>query len=65
MVLTNLHHNCKGEYVARIYNPANEKETFTLKIGKIVISDFANKGEVVSVVLNGDNVKVMHDKMPV
>ena len=65
VILTNLHHNCKGEYVARIYNPVNEKETFTLKIGKIVISDFANKGEVVSVVLNGDNVKVMHDKMPV
>jgi alpha-mannosidase len=65
VVLTNLHHNGKGEYVARIYNPSSEKESFTLKFGEVEVSGFANKGEVVSVVLNGDKCGVVHDKTPV
>lgn len=65
VVLTNLHHNGKGEYVARIYNPSSEKESFTLKFGEVEVSGFANKGEVVSVVLNGDKWEVVHDKTPV
>ena len=65
VVLTNCHKNEKGEYIARIYNPAESTESFRLQLGEVCVDGMAGKGEVVSVVVYNSKGKVIHDKMPV
>ncbi len=65
VVLTNCHHNEKGEYIARVYNPAENTETFRLTIGDVAVEGKADKGEVVSIVVKGGNGEVLHDRMPI
>lgn len=63
-VLVNCHHNANGEYIARIYNPADNAESFCLQIGDTVVKGTAGKGEVVSVVVKDGRGTVLSDKMP-
>ena len=65
VVLTNCHVSEKGEHVARLYNPAQTEEEFTLTVGKVSASGIAGGGEVVSVVVSDGKAEVVHDKMPV
>ena len=65
VIMTNCHHNDNGEYVVRIYNPAQTEEEFTLTVGKATTCAAAGAGEVVTVVVKDGVVKVVHDKMPV
>ena len=65
VVLTNFHHNEKEEYIARVYNPANETESFRLTVGGITAEGMAKKGEVVSVVVKDGKAEIIADKMPV
>ena len=65
IVLTNCHQNEKGEYIVRLYNPAESTENFRLQIGEACVEGVASKGEVVSVVVHNGEGKVIHDKMPV
>jgi alpha-mannosidase len=65
VVLTNCHQNEKGEYIVRLYNPAESTENFRLQIGEACVEGVASKGEVVSVVVYNGEGKVIHDKMPV
>lgn len=65
VVLTNCRHNAKGEYIARIYNPDEDTETFRLTIGDVAVEGKADKGEVVSIVVKDGKGDVVHDKMPV
>ncbi len=64
VVLTNCHYNEKGEYIARIYNPSENTESFRLQVGEVCVEGTANKGEVVSVVVKDGIGKILHDKMP-
>ena len=65
VVLTNCHQNEKGEYIARLYNPAESTESFCLQLGEVCVEGTASKGEVVSIVAHNGEGKVVHDKMPV
>ena len=65
VVLTNCHHNEHGEYIVRVYNPADTTEGFRLTVGDITVKGRAGKGEVVSVVVKNGVGEVIHDKMPV
>ncbi|MBQ8395279.1 MAG: hypothetical protein IJX49_06875 [Clostridia bacterium] len=65
VILTNCHHNEKGEYIIRLYNPANVTESFRLQVGGVTVEGTASKGEVVSVVVKDGVGKVVHDRMPV
>lgn len=65
VVLTNCHHNEKGEYIARVYNPAEETADFRLTVGGVAVEGKAHKGEVVSVVIKDGVGEVVHDRMPV
>ncbi len=64
-VLVNCHHNAKGEYIARVYNPMDRTERFRLQIGDAVVEGSATKGSVVSVVVKDGKGTVVSDKMPV
>ena len=65
VILVNAHTNAQGEYVARIYNPTNMEEEFTLRLGNATVKDRAGKAEVVSIVFKDGQGKVIHDRMPV
>jgi hypothetical protein len=65
VILTNCHLNDKGEYVARVYNPANNEESFRLQIGETFVKGKASKGEVVSIVVKDGKGEIVHDRMPV
>lgn len=64
-VLTNCHCNELGEYIARIYNPSEQTEPFTLRIGAAVAQGEVRKGEVVSVRVKDGEAEILHDSMPV
>ena len=65
VILTNCHLNDKGEYVARVYNPADNEESFRLQIGETFVKGKASKGEVVSIVVKDGKGEIVHDRMPV
>ena len=65
VILTNCHKNENGEYVVRIYNPADSAEEFCLAVGEAYVTGNAAKGEVVSVVIKNGVGEAIHDKMPV
>ena len=65
VILVNAHVNAQGEYVARIYNPTEQEQAFTLQIGGMSVSDKATKAEVLTVVCKDGKSIVLHDKMPV
>ena len=64
-ILTNFHLNDKGEYIARIYNPTDLEQPWTLKAFDVKVAGSCSKGEVVSVVIKDGIAQVVHDKMPV
>ncbi|MBQ7948714.1 MAG: hypothetical protein IJ284_03030 [Clostridia bacterium] len=65
VVLVNMHCGENYDYVARVYNPMDTKENFSLQIGEIVVAGTAEKSEVVTVVVKQGKGKVIHDAMPV
>ena len=65
VMLVNTHVNAQGEYVARIFNPTDNTQAFSLQIGETTINGEASKAEVVTVVYKDGDGIVLHDKMPV
>lgn len=65
VIVTNCHYNEKGEYIARVYNPMETTEVFSLQVGTATAQGTASKGEVVSIVFKDGASQVIHDKMPV
>ena len=49
----------------RVYNPAREEKTYSVRIGESAVTDVAKGGEVVSLTFDGGVWKTEHDRMPV
>ncbi len=65
VLLTDLKPSGNGRFVARLYNPSETTESFTLRVHGASVQDFASAHEVVSVEIIGNALKVYHASMPV
>jgi hypothetical protein len=65
VVLVNAHVNEQGECVARVYNPTEKEEHFSLQIGEMQVQAKAAKAEVVSIVFKDGEGFIFHNEMPV
>ena len=57
--------NEQGECVARVYNPTEKEEHFSLQIGEMQVQAKAAKAEVVSIVFKDGEGFIFHNEMPV
>lgn len=51
--------------IVRIYNPADNPETFTVKVGETTVTDIAGRGEVLSAVYDGMKLVADHNELQV